>query len=188
MVSAFGATKITRCKPSSNRFRKQTASEIVAFVKAQFLSALWFADRRLQLNALLLGKNMHRNWLLKVKQTGQLVRTLWEIYGLHECKCVGIAADYKSTTLRFDCCHFWKTGHSFAIVKTAQTCFKCLSEDNFNTRSGNVSTNLTTTSHKCTWVHIFEDAKNFCPNSILLSQTTYKQQVLVLRLKCSIVN
>jgi len=34
-------------------------------------------------------------------------------------------------------------------------------------------------SHKCTGVHIFGDAKKVCPNLILLSQLTYKQQVLM---------
>jgi len=42
--------------------------------------------------------------------------------------------------------------------------------------------------HKCTGVHIFGDAKNICPNLILLSQITYEQQVIMLRLKRSIVN
>jgi len=37
-------------------------------------------------------------------------------------------------------------------------------------------------------VHIFGDTKNFCPNLILLSQIACKQQVLMLRLKCAIVN
>jgi len=37
-------------------------------------------------------------------------------------------------------------------------------------------------------VHIFGDAKNSCPNLIMLSQITYKQQVLMLRLKRTIVN
>jgi len=37
-------------------------------------------------------------------------------------------------------------------------------------------------------VHIFGDAKIFCPNLILLFQITYKEQVLVLGLKRTIVN
>jgi len=41
--------------------------------------------------------------------------------------------------------------------------------------------------HKCTGVHIFGDAKNFCPNLILLSRITLKQQALMLRLKRTIV-
>jgi len=43
-------------------------------------------------------------------------------------------------------------------------------------------------SHKGTGVHIFGDAKKFCPNLVLLSQITYKQQFLMLRLKRIIVN
>jgi len=42
--------------------------------------------------------------------------------------------------------------------------------------------------HRGTGVHIFGDAKNFCPNLILLSEITYKQKVLMLRLKRAIVN
>jgi len=41
--------------------------------------------------------------------------------------------------------------------------------------------------HKCTVVQIFGDAKNFCPNLILLSQITYKKQVLMSSLKRAIV-
>jgi len=43
-------------------------------------------------------------------------------------------------------------------------------------------------NHKCTGVHIFGDAKMFCPNLILVSQITYKQKVLMLRLKRTISN
>jgi len=42
--------------------------------------------------------------------------------------------------------------------------------------------------HKYTGVQIFGDAKNVCPNLILLSQITYKKQVLMLSLKRAIVN
>jgi len=42
--------------------------------------------------------------------------------------------------------------------------------------------------YKCAGVDIFGDAKNFCPNLILLSQITYKQQVLMLKLKRTIAN
>jgi len=39
-----------------------------------------------------------------------------------------------------------------------------------------------------TEVHIFGDAIYFCPNYPFLSQITYKQQAIMLRLKHSIVN
>jgi len=46
----------------------------------------------------------------------------------------------------------------------------------------------TSNYHKCTGVHNFVDAKNVCPNLILLSHITHTQQVLMLRLKRAIVN
>jgi len=40
----------------------------------------------------------------------------------------------------------------------------------------------------CARVLIFGDAKHFYPNLILLSKISYEQQVLMLRLKRTIVN
>jgi len=42
--------------------------------------------------------------------------------------------------------------------------------------------------HWCTGVHIFGDEKNVRPNFILFFQISYKQQISMLRLKCTIVN
>ena len=43
-------------------------------------------------------------------------------------------------------------------------------------------------NHRCTGVHIFGDAKNFCSNLIFFFRITYKQQVLMSRLTRTIVN
>jgi len=40
---------------------------------------------------------------------------------------------------------------------------------------------LSSYHHRCTGVHIFGDAKNFCPNLVLFFQVRHKQQVLMLR-------